>query len=43
MREKTVIVHCVYADKRKTISDLLEESFLLYLSRILTEYYGRKV
>ena len=43
MRKKTVVVHCVYADKGKTISELLEESFRLYLSRILAEYHGNKV
>lgn len=37
MRKKTVVVHCMYADKGKTIPDLLEESFRLYLSRTFAE------
>ncbi len=37
MRKKTVVVHCVYAEKGKNISDLLEESFRLYLSRTFME------
>ena len=43
MRKKTVVVHCVYADKGKTIPELLEESFRLYLGRILAEPHGSKI
>jgi len=35
MRNQQIIVHCVYQDSEKTISEILMESFRLYLSRIL--------
>lgn len=36
MKQKLPVVKCIYTEKsEKTLSDLLEESFRLYLGRIL--------
>ncbi len=40
MRDQQIIVQCIFQNSEKTISDLLMESFRMYLSRILTEYRG---
>ena len=35
MRQDLPVVHCVYTDGGKSLTELLEESFRLYLVRIL--------
>ena len=35
MRQDLPVVHCVYTDGEKSLAELLEESFRLYLVRIL--------
>lgn len=35
MRQNLPVVHCVYTDGEKSLTELLEESFRLYLVRIL--------
>lgn len=35
MKQDTIIVHCVYTQTAKCLSELLDESFRLYLQRIL--------
>jgi len=35
MKKRQIKIHCVYQQTEKTISELLTESFRLYLSRIL--------
>ena len=35
MKNRQIKVHCVYQDAGKAVSDLLMESFYLYLSRML--------
>ena len=37
MRNQLIRIRCVYPNPEKTISDLVMESFRLYLSRILAE------
>ena len=34
-KEVLPVVHCTYCDTEKSISEILEESFRLYLGRIL--------
>ncbi len=35
MTKNTPVVHCVFTDTEKNLQELLEESFRLYLHRIL--------
>ncbi len=35
MQQNLPVVHCVYTDGEKSLAELLEESFRLYLVRIL--------
>ena len=35
MRQNLPVVHCVYTDGEKSLAELLEESFRLYLVRTL--------
>ena len=35
MRQDLPVVHCVYTDGEKSLAELLEESFCLYLLRVL--------
>ena len=35
MRQDPPVVHCVYTEAEKNLAELLEESFRLYLARIL--------
>lgn len=35
MKKNTPVVHCVFTEADKNLSELLEESFRLYLRRIL--------
>lgn len=34
-KENLLVVHCEYTEAEKSLSELLEESFRLYLARIL--------
>lgn len=35
MRQDLPVVHCIYTEAEKSLAELLEESFRLYLVRIL--------
>lgn len=35
MRQDLPVVHCIYTEGEKSLTELLEESFRLYLVRIL--------
>lgn len=35
MRQKEIIVHCIYSEKEIRLSHLLDQSFRLFLTRIL--------
>jgi hypothetical protein len=37
MGKQYIKIHCIYQNSDKTISDILMESFRLYLIRILTK------
>ena len=37
MGKQHITIHCIYQDSEKTISDILTESFRLYLVRVLTK------
>ncbi len=38
MKKKELpVVHCIYCDTERSLSEVLEESFRLYLSRILAD------
>lgn len=36
MKQTLPVVHCIYTEAEKSLAELLEESFRLYLVRILT-------
>ena len=36
MKQTLSVVHCTYTEAEKSLTELLEESFRLYLVRILT-------
>jgi len=37
MKQHSPVIHCIYADIDQNIPELIEESFRLYLVRILAE------
>ena len=37
MKKDTPVVHCVFTEAEKNLPELLEESFRLYLRRILAD------
>lgn len=37
MRRQPIRIHCIFQNPENTLSDLLTESFRLYLRRILTK------
>ena len=38
MKEKDLVIHCVYSQEEVELPQLLEESFRLFLKRILAEH-----
>ena len=43
MSKKTIVVHCQFDPKGKQISEILEESFLLFLNRTVAVPQGKAV
>lgn len=43
MSKKTIVVHCEFDPKGKQISEILEESFLLFLNRTVAVPQGKAV
>ena len=43
MREKPVVIQCEFASEGKDISEILEESFILFLHRTFANPQGKAV